>query len=74
MAPACDRRRELDRRRAGRIRGRVPEARALVELYAAKGVCKYERAALRYLMRHMEEAIAQVAAVLAEGGMRVRAL
>lgn len=52
----------------------IAQARQLVELYAEKGDPKYERAALKYLRRYMDEAlpeptladIAQVAAVLAE--------
>jgi hypothetical protein len=50
-------------------------ARALVVAYAEKGDRKFERAALRYLRRYLEEAdpsladAAQVAALLAERGM-----
>jgi len=56
------------------------EARALVELYAEKGDRKYERAALKYLRRYLEEAdpplvdVAQVAAVLAERALLIRGL
>ena len=45
----------------------LPDARALVELYAEKGDRKYERAALKYLGRYLAEAdpsladVAQVA-------------
>ena len=34
----------------------LTEARALLELYAERGDPKYERAALRYLRRYLEEA------------------
>ena len=50
----------------------LPEARALVELYAEKGDRKYERAALKYLRRYLDEAnpsltdMAGVASLLAE--------
>ena len=49
----------------------LTEARALVELYAEKGDRKFERAALKYLRRYLDEAdpslgdVAQVAALLA---------
>jgi hypothetical protein len=48
------------------------DARALVELYAQKGDSKYERAALKYLRRYLDETdpsladVAQLAGVLAE--------
>ena len=53
----------------------LTEARALLELYAEKGDPKYERAALRYLRRYLEEAnpslaeVAGLAALLAERAM-----
>ena len=56
------------------------EARALVELYAEKGDRKYERAALKYLRRYLEESdpslvdVAQVAAMLAERALLMRGL
>ena len=34
----------------------LEQARALVKLYAEKGDKKYERAALKYLLRYLEEA------------------
>lgn len=46
-------------------------ARAVLELYAEKGHPKYERAALKYLRRYMDEAdaplldVAQLAGILA---------
>jgi hypothetical protein len=49
----------------------LTEARALLELYAEQGEPKFERAALRYLRRYLDEAdpsladVAGVAAVLA---------
>ena len=58
----------------------LAEARALVELYAEKGDRKYERAALKYLRRYLDEAnpsladVAQVAAVLAERSLIMRGL
>ena len=58
----------------------LADARALVELYAEKGDRKYERAALKYPRRYMDEAspsladVAQVAAVLAERDLMMRAL
>jgi hypothetical protein len=58
----------------------LAEARLLVELYAEKGDRKYERAALKYLARYMEEEkpsladVAQVAALLAERGLVMRGL
>jgi hypothetical protein len=58
----------------------LAEARALVELYAEKGDPKYERAALKYLMRYMTEAepsltdVAQVAALLAERHLLMRGI
>jgi hypothetical protein len=58
----------------------LADARALVELYAEEGDRKYERAALKYLMRYLSEAspsladVAQVAAVLAERAMLMRGL
>ena len=57
----------------------LADARALVELYAEKGDRKYERAALKYLARYLAEAdpsltdVAQVAALLAERGLLMRA-
>ena len=56
----------------------LAEARALVELYAEKGDRKFERAALKYLRRYMDEAdpsladVAQVAALLAERDLVMR--
>jgi hypothetical protein len=56
------------------------DARALVELYAEKGDRKYERAALKYLRRYLDEAnpslgdVAQVAALLAERSLLMRGL
>jgi hypothetical protein len=56
----------------------LAEARALIELYAEKGDPKYERAALKYLRRYLEEAnpsltdVAAVAAVLAERATLMR--
>jgi hypothetical protein len=53
----------------------LAEARLLVELYAEKGDRTYERAALKYLARYMDEEnpsltdVAQVAALLAERGL-----
>src|SRR6188474_3001755 len=50
----------------------LEQARALVELYAEKGDRKYERAALKYLRRYLDESepslvdVAQLAGVLAE--------
>ena len=73
---------EPHRRRAGRVRDRVHPlalARELVELYAEKGDPKYERAALKYLARFVAEdnpsltGVAQVAALLAERGLMMRA-
>ena len=58
----------------------LADARALVELYAEKGDRKYERAALKYLRRYMDEAtpsltdVAQVAALLAERCLLIRGL
>ena len=58
----------------------LPDARALVELYAEKGDRKYERAALKYLGRYLAEAnpsltdVAQVAALLAERSVLMRGL
>jgi len=58
----------------------LAEARELVELYAEKGDPKYERAALKYLVRYMTEAspslmdVAQLAALLAERGLLMRGL
>lgn len=58
----------------------LTEARALIELYAEKGDPKYERAALRFLRRYLDEAepslvdVAGVAAVLAERAMLMRGL
>lgn len=55
-------------------------ARALVELYAEAGHPKYEKAALKYLRRYLDEAdpsladLAQVAAILAERAMLMRGL
>ena len=56
----------------------LTEARALLELYAEKGDAKYERAALKYLRRYLDEAdpsladVAAVSALLAERAMRMR--
>ena len=58
----------------------LEQARELVELYAEKGDRKYERAALKYLHRYLDEAgpsladVAQVAAVLAERSLMMRGL
>jgi hypothetical protein len=58
----------------------LADARGLVELYAEKGDRKFERAALRYLRRYMDEAnpsladVAQVAALLAERDLMMRGL
>ena len=58
----------------------LAEARALVELYAEKGDRKFERAALKYLRRYLDEAdpsladVAQVAALLAERDLMMRGL
>jgi hypothetical protein len=58
----------------------LPDARALVELYAERGDRKYERAAIKYLRRYMDEAspsltdVAQVAALLAERNLMMRGL
>jgi len=58
----------------------LDEARALVELYAEKGDGKYERAAMKYLRRYMDEAspsladFVQVAALLAERDLLMRGL
>jgi hypothetical protein len=58
----------------------LAEAPALVELYAEKGDRKYERAALKYLARYLDEAnpslvdVAQVAALLAERDLMMRGL
>ncbi len=58
----------------------LAQARALVELYAEKGDGKFERAALKYLRRYMDEAdpsladVAQVAALLAERELMMRGL
>ena len=58
----------------------LEQARALVELYAEKGDRKFERAALRYLRRYLDEAnpslvdVAQVAALLAERDSMMRGL
>ena len=58
----------------------LADARALVELYAEKGDRKYERAALKYLRRYMDESdpsladVAQVAALLAERDLLMRGL
>ena len=56
----------------------LTEARALLELYAEQGEPKFERAALRYLRRYLDEAdpsladVAGVAAVLAERAVLMR--
>jgi hypothetical protein len=56
------------------------DARALVDLYAEKGDRKFQRAALKYLRRYMDEAnpsladVAQVAALLAERDSMMRGL
>ncbi len=58
----------------------LADARALVELYAENGDRKYERAALKYLGRYMDEAnasladVAQVAGLLTERGLIMRGL
>ena len=58
----------------------LEQARALVKLYAEKGDKKYERAALKYLLRYLEEAnpsladVAQVAGLLAERALLMRGL
>ena len=58
----------------------LADARALVELYAEKGDRKFERAALKYLRRYMDEAepsladVAQVAALLAERELMMRGM
>jgi hypothetical protein len=56
----------------------LEQARALVELYAEKGDRKYERAALRYLRRYLDENdpslvdVAQLAGLLAERALLMR--
>jgi ATP phosphoribosyltransferase regulatory subunit HisZ len=56
------------------------DARELVELYAEKGDLKFERAALKYVRRYIDEAdptladVAQVAALFAERAMLMRGL
>jgi hypothetical protein len=58
----------------------LAEARLLVELYAEKGDPKFERAALKYLARYLDEGnpsladIAQMAALLAERSLIMRGL
>ena len=58
----------------------LAQARLLVELYAEKGDSKYERAALKYLTRYLDEEkpsltdFAQVAALLAERGLLMRGI
>jgi hypothetical protein len=60
----------------------LAEDRALVEMYAEKGDRKYERAALEYLRRYMDEDeadasladVARVAVVLAERDLMMRGL
>lgn len=58
----------------------LSDARALIELYAEKGDPKFERAALRYLLRYMTEAnpsvvdVAQVAGGLAQRAAVMRGL
>ena len=60
----------------------LSQARELVELYAERGSPKYERAALKYLRRYMDETtpepsladVAQVAAVLTERAMLMQGL
>jgi hypothetical protein len=58
----------------------LEQARALVELYAEKGDGKFERAALRYLRRYLDESdpslvdVAQVAGLLAERALLMRGL
>ena len=58
----------------------LTEARSLVELYAENGDPKFERAALRYLRRYIDEAspsladVVQVAALLAERSLLMRGL
>jgi hypothetical protein len=68
------------RRSSGRRLSSLSAARGLVELYADTRSPKYERAALKYLGRHMDEAdpsladVAQVAALLAERALLMRGL
>lgn len=58
----------------------LTQARQIVELYAEKGDWKYERAALKYLRRYLDEAepeptladVAQLAGVLAERAVLIR--
>jgi hypothetical protein len=58
----------------------LEQARALVELYAERGDRKYERAALKYLRRYLDESdpsladVAQVASLLAERALLMRGL
>jgi len=59
----------------------LEQARKLLELYAEKGDPKYERAALRYLHRYLDETtepslvdVAQVAGLLAERALLIRGL
>ena len=58
----------------------LEQPRALVELYAEKGDRKYERAALKYLRRYLDESepslvdVAQLAGVLAERALLMRGL
>ena len=58
----------------------LTEARSLVELYAENGDPKFERAALRYLRRYIDEAspsladVVQVAALLVERSLLMRGL
>ena len=58
----------------------LAEARALVELYLEKGDRKFERAALRYLRRYIDESdpsladVVQVAALFAERALLMRGI
>ena len=51
----------------------LSDARALLGLYAEKGDRKYERAALKYLRRHMDEAGPTLADVAQGSGRAGRA-
>ena len=82
-APACARRRQPDQAEQAAFEIQfipLADARALVELYAKKGDRKYERAALKYLRRYMDETnpsltdVAQVTALLAERDLMMRGL
>jgi hypothetical protein len=58
----------------------IDQARELVELYAENGDPKFERAAMKYLRRYLDEAepslteVAQVAALLAERSLAIRGM